>query len=271
MPEGDTVWLVARRLDDALAGRVLQRADLRVPALATRDLRGRTVEEVRPRGKHILTRLDGGLTLHSHLRMDGMWHLYRPGARWAGPDFQVRAHLGNADWDAVGYRLPVLELVETAREDSVVGHLGPDLLGDAFDRAEALRRIAEDPSREVGQALLDQRLLAGIGNVYKAEVLFLRRTSPWLPVGQVDDLGAMVDLARALLQRNKGHASQATTGDPRPGHDHWVYGRAGRACRRCGTTLLSAMQGAPPYDRVTSWCPACQPGPHPEPMRRRRR
>ena len=116
MPEGDTVWLVARRLDDALAGDVLRRSDLRVPALATVDLSGRRVLEVRPRGKHLLTRVEGGLTLHTHLRMDGMWHLYRQGLRWAGgPDAQVRVVLETDDWSAIGYRLPVVELVETTK------------------------------------------------------------------------------------------------------------------------------------------------------------
>jgi endonuclease-8 len=270
VPEGDTVWLVARRLDEALGGEVLTRADLRVPALATVDLVGRRVLEVRSRGKHLLTRIDDGLTLHTHLRMDGMWHLYRPGVRWAGgPEHQVRAVLATEAWSAVGYRLPVVELVETEHEDDVVGHLGPDLLDPSFDREEALRRLREDPAREIGQALLDQRLLAGIGNVYKAETLFVRRTSPWTPVGavSVDDLGAMVDTARRLLEANKAHAAQVTTGDPRRGHEHWVYGRAGRPCRRCGTEILAAMQGEAPYDRITAWCPSCQPGPGPDPAR----
>jgi endonuclease-8 len=265
VPEGDTVWLVARRLDEALAGDVLTRADLRVPALATTDLTGRRVLEVRSRGKHLLARIDGGLTLHTHLRMDGMWHLYRPGVRWAGgADHQVRVVLGTGSWDAVGYRLPVVELLETAHEDDAIGHLGPDLLDPAFDRDEALRRLTADPAREVGQALLDQRALAGIGNMYKDEVLFVRRTSPWTPVGEVADLGAVVDLARRLLEANKERAAQPTTGDPRRGHEHWVYRRAGRPCRRCGTTLLSAMQGLAPYDRITTFCPTCQPGHHPD-------
>jgi endonuclease-8 len=264
VPEGDTVWLVARRLDDALGGEVLRRWDLRVPSLATTDLTGRRVLEVRARGKHLLTRVEGGLTLHTHLRMDGMWHLYRHGVRWAGgPDHQVRAVLATDAWDAVGYRLPVVELLETAHEDDAVGHLGPDLLDPDFDRAEALRRLGADPSREIGQALLDQRLLAGIGNVYKTEALLARRTSPWTAVADVDDLGALVDTARRWLEANKAHASQATTGDPRRGHEHWVYGRAGRPCRRCGTVIISAMQGPAPYDRITSFCPACQPGPRP--------
>lgn len=274
MPEGDTVWLVARRLHDALAGEVLTRTDFRVPSLATTDLTGRTVVESVARGKHLLTRIEGGLTLHSHLRMDGMWHLHRPGQRWTGgPDWQVRVVLSNAGWDAIGYRLPVLELVETAREDTVVGHLGPDLLDPAFDRDEALARLSRDPSREIGQALLDQTNLAGIGNLYKAESLFVRRTSPWSPVADVDDLGALVDTARRLLEANKAHAAQVTTGDPRPGRNHFVFERARRPCLRCGTPVSSAMQGAAPYDRITYWCRTCQPGPAPtsqQAVRRRR-
>ena len=262
MPEGDTVWLVAARLHDALAGKTLTRTDFRVPALATTDLTGRHVLEVVPRGKHLLARVDGGLTIHSHLRMDGMWHLHRPGERWTGgPDWQVRVVLSNDDRDAIGYRLPVLELVETAQEDTVVGHLGPDLLDPAFDRDEALRRLRAEPDREIGQALLDQRSLAGIGNLYKAETLFLERTSPWTRVGDVEDLPRLVERARRLLDANKAHASQATTGDPRA--QHWVYGRGGRPCLRCGGRVAAASQGDPPYDRVTCWCPTCQPGPGP--------
>jgi endonuclease-8 len=266
VPEGDTVWLVATHLDDALAGDILTRTDFRVPALANADLVGRTVLGVAPRGKHLLLRVTGGLTVHSHLRMDGAWHLHRPGTRWTGgPDHQVRVVLSTAGWDAIGYRLPVLEILETAREDEALGHLGPDLLDPTFDRAEALLRLSGIADREIGQALLDQSNLAGIGNIYKAESLFLCGVSPWSRVDEVADVGAVVDRARRLLTANRAHASQSTTGDPRPGHDHWVYGRAGRPCRRCGTRIVSASQGAPPYDRVTWWCPTCQPGPGPEP------
>jgi endonuclease-8 len=260
VPEGDTVWLVAKHLDDALCGAVLTRTDFRVPSLASADLVGRTVLGVVPRGKHLLMRVEGGLTVHSHLRMDGAWHLHRPGARWTGgPDHQVRVVLSTQAWDAIGYRLPVLEILATAQEADAVGHLGPDLLDPNFDRDEALRRLSAAPEREIGQALLDQRNLAGIGNVYKAESLFLCRVSPWAAVGDVGDLGALVDRARRLLEANKAHASQSTTGDPRAGHEHWVYGRRGRPCRRCGTRIRSAPQGEAPHDRATWWCPTCQP------------
>lgn len=268
MPEGDTVWLVSRRLDEALTGEVVARSDFRVPQLATADLVGRRVLGTRPYGKHILTRLEGDLTLHSHLRMDGSWHLYRPGARWTGgPEHMVRLVLSTGSWDAVGYRLHDLELVATEHEDRLVGHLGPDLLDPAgFDAEEALHRLGEQPDREVGQALLDQRNLAGIGNLYKAESLFLRRVSPWTRVGEVDDLDAVVETARRLLDRNKAVPSQSTTGDVGRDRQHYVFERGGQPCRRCGGRVESAMQGAAPYDRITYWCPTCQPGPHPEPM-----
>ncbi len=271
MPEGDTVWLAGRRLHDALAGRVLTRSDFRVPQLATADLVGRTVTEVVSRGKHLLTRVDDDLTLHTHFRMDGTWHLYRPGDRWhGGPDWQVRVLLGNAEWDAVGYRLPVVELLPRAREDDAVGHLGPDLLGPDWDPDEAVRRLAAAPDREVGPALLDQRNLAGVGNLYKSEVCFLEGVSPWTPVRDVD-LPAVVARAHRLLELNKAHVWQTTTGTPRRGRDHWVFERAGRPCLRCGARVVTAEQGDPPYQRISYWCPTCQPGPAPEPQRPPRR
>jgi len=264
VPEGDTVWLAARRMHQALAGRVLTTTDFRVPQLATADLTGHAVLEVVARSKHLLTRVDGGRTLHTHFRMDGTWHLYRPGDRWTGgPDWQVRVVLANADWQAVGYRLPVVELLPTAEEDRVVGHLGPDLLDDAFDASEAVRRLAVDPAREIGMALLDQRLLAGLGNLYRTEVLFLQGLTPWMPVGDVPDLPRLVDRSRRLLRANRERWEQSTTGSLRRGEDHWVFERAGRPCRRCGTPILMAEQGEAPYARLAYWCPRCQDGPAP--------
>ena len=268
MPEGDTVWLAAQRMHEALAGRELLRSDFRVPQLAALDLAGTTVREVVPRGKHLLTRLSDGRTLHTHFRMDGSWHLYRPGDRWTGgPAWQVRVVLENSAWQAVGYRLPVVEVLPTAEEARAVGHLGPDLLDEAFDADDAVRRLAADPAREVGMALLDQRLVAGLGNLYRCEVLFVRGLSPWTPVGEVGDLPGAVATARRLMRANRGHWEQSTTGSLRRGEEHWVFERTGRPCRRCGTRIASAEQGSAPYARLTYWCPRCQPGPAPPPLR----
>ncbi|HEU4400265.1 MAG TPA: DNA-formamidopyrimidine glycosylase family protein [Actinomycetota bacterium] len=260
MPEGDTVLVAAGRLHAALAGERLLATDFRVPRFATLDLSGQTVREVVARGKHLLLRTDAGVTLHSHLKMEGAWHLYRPRERWRGPDFQVRVVLRTEPWVAVGFRLGVCELLPTAREHEVVGHLGPDVLGADWDAAEAVRRLLADPGRAVGNALLDQRVLAGPGNIYKCEVCFLRGVDPWTPVGQVDDLAGMVDLLKRLMEANRGGGRQITTGDTRPGRTHWVAGRTGRPCRRCGTPIRMADQESYDADRVTWWCPTCQPG-----------
>lgn len=266
MPEGDTVWLTARRLHEALGGRVLTGMDLRVPQLATVDLTGRLVTEVVPRGKHLLTRFEGGLTLHSHLRMDGSWHLYGEGEpRRGGPDWQVRAVLEVSGRAAVGYRLPVLEMLETTAEEQAVGHLGPDLLGPGWDPEEAVRRLLTDPVRPVGEALLDQRNLAGIGNVYAAELCFLRGVTPWTPIGAVTAPERLVALAHRLLEVNKGRPGHVTTGDIRRGRTHWVYGRARKPCLRCGTAIRSGEHGPAGASRVAYWCPRCQRGPYPTP------
>ncbi|MFM9596553.1 Fpg/Nei family DNA glycosylase [Streptomyces scabiei] len=266
MPEGDTVWQAARRLHTALAGQVLSRSDLRVPKYATADLTGRTVLDVTPRGKHLLTRVEGGLTLHSHLRMDGSWKVYANGERWrGGPAHQIRAILGTTERTAVGYRLPVLELMRTADEHRAVGHLGPDLLGPDWDPELALANLLSDPGRALGEALLDQRNLAGIGNVYKSELCFLLRVTPWLPVGALrEEVAARLPgLAQKVLEANRDRPIRNTTGHRR--HDLFVYGRAPRPCLRCHTPVRAADQGDGSRDRPTYWCPTCQPGPAPPP------
>ncbi|WP_318196863.1 Fpg/Nei family DNA glycosylase [Streptomyces sp. MCL20-2] len=287
MPEGDTVLQTAARLHAALAGQVLTRSDLRVPRFATADLTGRTVLDVTARGKHLLTRIEGGLTLHSHLRMDGAWRVFAPDERWrGGPGHQIRAVLANTEHTAVGYRLPVLELLRTDEEDRAVGHLGPDLLGPDWDPGLALERLLAAPDSPLGEALLDQRNLAGIGNVYKCELCFLARVTPWLPVGALPDgvLPRLVTLAERLLHANRDRPTRTTTilselrtppnrglrpgpapdaGRPRPRPPHrvqerlYVYGRARRPCLRCGTPIRLADQD----DRPTYWCPGCQSGP----------
>ncbi|MGX2994160.1 Fpg/Nei family DNA glycosylase [Streptomyces sp. JNUCC 64] len=264
MPEGDTVWRTARELDEALAGHSLVRSDLRVPRLATVDLTGRTVLEVAPRGKHLLTRVEGGLTLHSHLRMDGAWRVYRPGERWrGGPTHQIRAVLGTATATAVGYRLPVLDLLRTRDEARVVGHLGPDPLGPDWDPDRVRENLLAVPGRPLGEALLDQRVLAGIGNVYRAELCFLVGATPWLPVGELpaDRLSGLPALARRLLTANRDRPRRVTTGHDR--EPLFVYGRAPRPCPRCGTPVRRTEWGEGSRVRPVYWCPGCQSGPSP--------
>jgi endonuclease-8 len=262
MPEGDTVWLAAKRLNQALAGELVTGFELRVPALATADLRGDTVTTVIARGKHLLMRFAGGLTLHTHLRMDGAWWLAAAGERARGcPDYQVRALVTNRSWQAIGCRVHDISLVETADEHRLVGHLGPDLLGPGYDRAdqdEAVRRLRAQPEAEIGPALLEQRNLAGIGNLYKSEVLFICRINPWQPVGAVADLDRVVATARRLLLANREHPEQSTTGRLAAGQQHWVYLRGGQPCRVCGASIRRAEQGDPQRERSTYWCPRCQ-------------
>ena len=268
MPEGDTVWQAARRLHEALAGKPLTRSDLRVPKYATADLTGRHVLDVTPRGKHLLTRMEGGLTLHSHLRMDGSWKVYANDQRWTGgPTHQIRAILGTTDRTAVGYRLPVLELLRTTDEHKAVGHLGPDLLGPDWDPERALANLLQDPARPLGEALLDQRNLAGIGNVYKCELCFLLGATPWLPIGALpaDRTAHLPALAKKLLEANRDRLIRTTTG--RRGQDLFVYGRAPRPCLRCHTSIRVADQGDGSRERPTYWCPHCQTGPAPSPHR----
>lgn len=260
MPEGDSVFRTARMLHSALAGQRLTTADLRVPAHATADLTGRQVLEVLPRGKHLLARFEGGLTLHTHQRMDGRWSTYGSSERWdGGPSWQIRAVLGNAGHTAVGYRLPVVELLRTEDEQRAVGHLGPDLLGPDWDAAEALERLSKDPGRPLVLALLDQRNLAGIGNVYANELCFLAGAAPWTPYGEVARPERTVALARRLLWLNRLRPGHTTTGDTRSDRRNWVYGRTGQPCRRCGTRIARSTAGDPPQDRVAYFCPHCQP------------
>lgn len=270
MPEGDVVWRTAQRLDAALAGRSLTHADLRWPSLATADLAGLAVREVVAAGKHLLTRLAPddtrpALTLHSHLRMEGSWHVHRTGEPWgsARPESGVRAVLANDEWTTVGHKLGMLDLVGTTEEGTLVGHLGPDVLGPGWDPDEVVRRLEADPGREVGEALLDQRVLAGIGTFYMTEALFVRGVSPWTRVRDAGDLHALVTLLHRLLSANARRAVQSTTGDLRPGRTQWVHARSGRPCLRCGAGVRVAMIGRAPQERTAFYCPRCQPGPAP--------
>jgi endonuclease-8 len=195
--------------------------------------------------------------VHTHLRMEGTYRIQRATAP-VPRGHRVRLVLANSAWQAAGYSLGVVELLRTSQEDQAVGHLGPDLLGADWDPEEAVRRLREAPERAIGEALLDQTRLAGIGNLYKAETLFLRGVHPWRAVGDVADLAGLVELARRLIDANKERVDQSTTGSRRPNETTWVYGRAARPCRRCGTMISRADQGTT-QERVTFWCPACQP------------
>mgnify|MGYP000846948162 CR=1 FL=1 len=250
MPEGDTAHRAARRLHEVLAGRVLTRFELRVPREATADLTGETVREVRAVGKHILHRV-GELTLHTHLKMEGEWHVYEPGQKWRRPGFQARAILSTAAHQTVGFDLGIVELVRDERD--AIGHLGPDPLG-AWDPDEAVRRLSRDP-RPAHVALLDQTSVAGFGNIYANELLFLRGMDPRDPLREVREV---VDLGARALRSNVGRPVRTFTGVR--GQDTWVYGRAGLPCRRCGTIIRETALGAEPgRERRVFWCPTCQP------------
>ncbi|UOE44777.1 DNA-formamidopyrimidine glycosylase family protein [Agromyces larvae] len=258
MPEGDTVFQTAARLRRALEGRRLTRSDFRVPRFATVDLSGRTVDEVAARGKHLLVRA-GDATVHSHLKMEGSWRVFRPGERWNRPAHLARAVLETADSVAVGFELGLLEVIARDAESDAVGHLGPDPLGADWDAAEAVRRVAAGAEVPIAVALLDQRNLAGLGNVYVNELCFLRGIRPDRPVGDVPDLAAVVDLGRRLIMANRDRIARVTTGVDRRGERLWVYGRPGEPCRRCGTRIergeLGRVEGE---ERVTFRCPNCQ-------------
>jgi endonuclease-8 len=256
VPEGDTVFQTARRLQ-ALTGQELTGTDFRVPSLATTDLSGRRVLETVPRGKHLLTRLEGGATIHTHLRMEGRWDVQPTGARWRRPAHEARLVLRTASHDAIGYSV-IVDLVATDAEEDLVGHLGPDLLGPDWDAEEAVRRIAADPEVPVGQALLDQTNLAGIGNVYRAELCFVAGLDPHRPVGAVRDLPRLVARAHAMLTANRDRPDRITTGDRRPGRKLWVYRRRG-PCLRCGTPIAVGELGPEGQERTVWWCPRCQP------------
>ncbi len=265
MPEGDTVWRQARQLDQALAGQVLTRCDIRVPAFSTVDFTGSVLDGVASRGKHLLIRVAGQL-IHSHLAMEGSWHIYPagPAPKWRRPAFSARCILGTADVTAVGFSLGLLEVLPAEREADAVGHLGPDLLGPDWDAVEALRRISAAPRRAIGLALLDQRNLAGIGNVFRSELCFLAGVHPAAPVDAVAGLPRLVQQSKRLLEANKNRTGRSTTGGPASGDAAlWVYGRDSRPCKRCGTPIQHGSLADPeaPAHRARDiyYCPRCQP------------
>ena len=250
MPEGDTIWRTAETLRQGLLGKkvVVARPD------SLKRFAGRTVTEVKPVGKHLLIRFDNGLAIHSHMRMQGAWHVYMKGERWRRPGWQAKALLETADSVAVCFGAPVIDIVRD--EATMTGHLGPDILSEDWNATEVVKRARSGPPSTAGEILLDQRVTAGIGNVYRCEALWHRRVNPWKPTQQLDDaaLTALFETAREAMRANlKG-------GGPRrfPGYGkEAVHGRGGRPCPRCGTRIQVRAQGE--HARLTYWCPACQP------------
>ncbi|HEY1455430.1 MAG TPA: DNA-formamidopyrimidine glycosylase family protein [Candidatus Dormibacteraeota bacterium] len=250
MPEGDTIWRTAQALRARLEGkRVLAAAPAALGRLA-----GTTVTEVKPVGKHLLIRFDNGLALHSHMRMRGVWHVYQPGERWRRPEWQLKAMLETADAVAVCFAAPVMELVRDA--GTKVGHLGPDILADDWAVADAVARARSLGPITAGEVLLDQRVTAGIGNVYRCESLWHCRINPWTSTAVLQDgeLAAVFEAARAAMRANLGGGIRRRF----PGYGRGaVHGRAGRPCPRCGTPIRVRALGH--QARMAFWCPVCQP------------
>jgi endonuclease-8 len=240
MPEGDTIFRIARTLDEALAGKVVTRFETVLPKLERGSIKGRTVQRVRSVGKNLIIEFSGDLSLRTHLRMNGSWHLYRAGERWRKKRDDMRIVIATADFEAVGFNIPVAELNSELA-------VGPDLLGKTLDVDEAVRRIRERGSEEIGSVLLNQHLVAGIGNIYKSEVLYVCGINPFTRVETLDDtaLQRIVKKGRAILQRS-------TRERPR----FQVYERGGQPCRKCGSRIEYKKQG--PEIRGTYWCPKCQ-------------
>lgn len=249
MPEGDTVFRTATKLREALEGKELTRCDIRVPRYAAVDLAGQTVDEVLSRGKHLFIRV-GAASIHSHLKMDGAWIIGRVRA----PAYKVRIILETADSRASGVDLGVLEVLERVRDMEAVAHLGPDLLGEDWSAPMAAANLMADPARPFAETLLDQRVMAGVGNVFANELCFVFGLRPSTPVGEVADPLRVATRSQQMLWANRSRVNRTTTGDTRAGKDVWVYGRAGLPCRRCGTRIERDKSG----DRVTYWCPTCQ-------------
>ena len=253
MPEGDTVFRTAAALRDALVGRTLTRCDIRVPHYATVDLSGHPVDEVLSRGKHLFIRV-GPASIHSHLKMDGSWRIAPRGVA----DHKVRILLRAGQVTAAGIDLGVLEILDRACDLDAVAHLGPDLLSDDWDPQRAAANLAADPKRPIAATLLDQRVMAGVGNVYCNELCFIFGRLPTSTVETLTDPLRVVNRARQMLWSNRLRTARTTTGNTRRGHELWVYGRAGEPCRRCGTRIRRAEPTDGTAERLSYWCPSCQ-------------
>ena len=256
MPEGDTVFRTAANLREALVGKTLTRCDVRVPQYATVNLTGDTVDEVLSRGKHLFIRV-GAASIHSHLKMDGSWRV-APRGTPARQSYKIRILLEAGDLQAAGIDLGVLEILDRDHDMEAVAHLGPDLLGPDWDPNLAAANLTADPTQPIAAALLDQRVMAGVGNVYCNELCFVFGRLPTSLVGTLTDPLRLVNRARDMLWVNRSRVSRTTTGNRRAGQELWVYGRAGQPCRRCGTRIERADSADATGERVTYWCPSCQ-------------
>ena len=271
MPEGDTLFRTAAGLRPHLVGRTVTAARARRPGPQIERVVGTTIEAVESQGKNLLIRFDNGLELRTHLRMNGSWHRYRPGERWRRPEARARLVIEVPGAVAVCFDAPVVELFERRAEHvhPPISMLGPDLLAPTYDQAEAIRRLRDKSRAEmpIGEAILDQRAVAGVGNVFKSEVLYIEKVDPFAPVASLDDatLNRILDTARELLQMNSrsdAPAGRVTTVDPKTGKKLapsrlWAYDRAGRPCHRCGTLIEEKAQGSE-LPRTTYFCPSCQ-------------
>ena len=253
MPEGDTVFRTAATLRDALAGKTLTRCDIRVPRYACVDLSGHRVDEVLSRGKHLLIRV-GPASIHSHLKMDGSWRI----SPYRVPAHKIRIVLAVGEVSAAGIDLGLLEVLDRDHDQEALAHLGPDLLGPDWDPHRAAANLTAEPGRPIADALLDQRVMAGVGNVYCNELCFLFGRLPTSAVGTLADPLRLVTRARDMLWANRLRVSRTTTGNTRQGEQLWVYGRRGHPCRRCGTSVKHSEQSDLTGERVSYWCPSCQ-------------
>jgi len=257
MPEGDTIHRAADTLRRAIGGQRVRGFSSTLPALAHVELTGATVAAVEARGKHLLVRFDDGRTLHTHMRMRGSWHIYRPGERWRKGTHRAHAVIETEPWVAVCFDAPLCELVRAGQVPELVARLGPDLLDPGADLDEAVRRMRAREDLPLGVAVMRQHLVSGIGNVYKSETLFIRRADPFAPVADHDDacLRAILEEAQRLLRLNLARNNRRTRHRLR-GERLWVYGRSGKPCLECQTTIRMRRQGDD--GRSTYFCPRCQ-------------
>lgn len=254
MPEGDTILRAARTLNEALAGRTVTHFESVFSRISRANnqftVTGRTIERVDARGKHLLMWFSGDLVLRTHMRMHGVWHLYRRGSRWHRPHFDMRLVIGTSEYEAVAFNVPVAELMRAGEleRSPAVRNLGPDILADEFDVADGAQRIAMTLEIDIGEALLNQHAVAGIGNIFKCEALYASGLDPFTRVGDLsrEDIARVVEKARRLMRASVAGRRMVFS----------VYGRGGRPCRRCGATIARRKDGD--EARVTYWCPRCQ-------------